>query len=104
MLRGARSKWDTSTGHGWSELSTTALGIIKGGGGFRDPYEAGTARERAYIRSIKIDRLGSAVVNELDTEVFIDIDDDEDEYAAREEFVNIVPNEVEDPKTQELST
>ena len=85
VLRGARSKWDTTDEMG--ELSTTAIGIIRGAGGFKDPYEAGTARERAYMRSIKIDRLGSAVIEELDTEVFIDID---------------AEVEVEDPATQEI--
>jgi hypothetical protein len=36
-------------------------------------YDAGTLRERAYMRSVRIEQLGSAVVAELDEE-FIDID------------------------------
>jgi hypothetical protein len=81
-----------------SELPTTALGIIRGAGGFTDLYEAGTARERAYTRSIKIDKLGSAVVEELDKETVVDIDDlDVDE----EGFIR-VDDVVIYPKTQEL--
>jgi hypothetical protein len=64
-------------------------------------YEAGTARERACMRSIKIDKLGSAVVNQLD-------DDDEDEYQDMDELVgNSVIEVVElepmvDPATQNV--
>ena len=68
-----------------SELLTTALALLRGAGGFGDLYEVGTLQERAYMRSIRADKLGSAVVDELDKE-FVDID-------------VLVP---EDPDTQEV--
>ena len=77
------------------DLSTTALGFHRGGGGLTDRYEAGTVRERAYMRSIKVGKLGTALIEELDDEVFLDIDADD------EGVVNI-DAEVVDPATQEL--
>jgi len=86
VLRGAKSKWDTRENNELAELSTTALAILQGAGTIVDLYKAGTAWEKAYIRSIKIDKLGSAVLEDEDEEGFVDID-------------IIVP---EDPKTQEV--
>jgi hypothetical protein len=54
-------------------LLTTALRLQRGAGTNQDLYDAGTLRERAYMRSVRIEQLGSAVVAELDEE-FIDID------------------------------
>ncbi|KAI0999278.1 hypothetical protein K3495_g8914 [Podosphaera aphanis] len=66
------SKRDTT--ESYSKLSTTALGITRGVGGVRDLYEAGTVRERAYMRNIKLDELSSASMEELESGVFLDID------------------------------
>ncbi|KAI1004802.1 hypothetical protein K3495_g3416 [Podosphaera aphanis] len=66
------SKRDTT--ESCSKLSTTVLGITTGASGVRDLYEAGTVRERAYMRSIKLDKLSSASVEESDSGVFLDID------------------------------
>ncbi|KAI1002826.1 hypothetical protein K3495_g5377 [Podosphaera aphanis] len=71
----ATSQTDASkrnTTESYSRLSTTALGITRVAGGVRDPYEAGKVRERAYMRSIKFDKLSSASVEELDSGMFID--------------------------------
>ncbi|KAI1000248.1 hypothetical protein K3495_g7946 [Podosphaera aphanis] len=66
------SKRDTT--ESYSKLSTTALGTTRDAGGVRDLYEAGTVRERAYMKSIKLDKLSSASVEELDSGLFLDID------------------------------
>ncbi|KAI0992880.1 hypothetical protein K3495_g15305 [Podosphaera aphanis] len=66
------SKRDTT--ESYSKLSITALGITRCAGRVGDLYEAGTVRERAYMRSIKLDKLSSASVEELDSGVFLDID------------------------------
>ncbi|KAI0996831.1 hypothetical protein K3495_g11351 [Podosphaera aphanis] len=57
-----------------STLPTTALGITRGASGFKDLYEAGTVRERAYMRSIKLHKLSSALMEELDSGVLLHID------------------------------
>lgn len=49
IRQGAR--WDIR-GNNDSHLSTTQLGITRGGGTEEDLYDPGTARERAYLRSI----------------------------------------------------
>jgi hypothetical protein len=49
--------------------------LRRGASRLGDLYEAGTARERAYIRSIKIDKLGSAVVEQLDDDEYPDFDE-----------------------------
>ena len=72
----SKSKWNISEGS--PELSTTAILLLRGAGGIRDLYEAGTARERAHMRSIKFDKLGSALIEELDIEKFVDVDVQED--------------------------
>ncbi|RKF53425.1 hypothetical protein GcM3_218001b [Golovinomyces cichoracearum] len=72
----SKLKWDISEGS--PELSTAAVGISRGPDGIRDLYEGGTARKRSYMRSIKLDKLGSASIEELDIEIFIDIDMQED--------------------------
>jgi hypothetical protein len=64
VLRGARTKWDTGDDKDLADLSTTALAYLRGAGSIEDLYEAGTARERVNMRSIKIDKLGSAVVSD----------------------------------------
>ncbi|KAI0992384.1 hypothetical protein K3495_g15802 [Podosphaera aphanis] len=66
------SKRDTT--ESYSKLSITALGITRGAGGVGDLYEAGTVRERAYMRSIKLNKLSCASVEKLDSGVFLDID------------------------------
>ena len=87
--------------------STTMIGIERGAGSARDPYEAGTARERAYMRSVKYGKLGSANTKELDSddEEFIDIDavQEEEEFPAGEGFVEITSEVVGDLDTQEIS-
>ncbi|RKF83964.1 hypothetical protein GcM3_005001 [Golovinomyces cichoracearum] len=72
----SKSKWNTSEGS--PELSTTAIGISRDTGGIRDLYEVGIARKRAYMRSIKFDKLGSASIEELDIEIVVDVDVQED--------------------------
>ena len=52
-------KSDISMGSGLEEMSTTVIGLQRGGGTERDQYEPGTTRERAYMRTIQIDKLGS---------------------------------------------
>jgi hypothetical protein len=75
VLRGAHSNWDTADNKDLADLSTTAPAYLRGAGTIEDLYEAGTARERAYMRSIKIDKLGSALVEELDEDEYLDIND-----------------------------
>jgi len=73
ILRGARSKWDTGDDEGLADLSTTALAILRGAGQGDDPYEAGTLRERAYLRSLNPIKLASQVEAEaLDDEEELD--------------------------------
>ncbi|RKF56324.1 hypothetical protein GcC1_197038 [Golovinomyces cichoracearum] len=55
-------------------VSTTVLGFQRGAGTILDPYDAGTLRERAYLRSVHIEKLGSATVPVIE-EGSIDIDD-----------------------------
>ena len=45
-----------------ANLSTTLLGLLRGAGGPEDSYDPGTLLERAYMRSLKIEKLGSAVI------------------------------------------
>ena len=66
ILRGTQAKKDTGSGEGVEELSTTALGILRGTGTEKDLYEAGIIRERAYMRSLRIEGLGGAEVEKLD--------------------------------------
>jgi hypothetical protein len=56
VLRGAKSKWDINN-NTQANLSTTALGFLRSAGQEDDPYKAGTLRERAYIRSLYLERL-----------------------------------------------
>ncbi|RKF88458.1 hypothetical protein GcM1_084007 [Golovinomyces cichoracearum] len=67
-----------NTSEGSPELSTIAIGISRGAGGIRDLYEVGIARKRAYMRSIKFDKLGSAMIEELHIEIVVDVDVQED--------------------------
>ena len=55
-------------------VSTTVLGFQRGAGTILDPYDAGTLRERAYLRSVYNEKLWSATVPVIE-EVSIDIDD-----------------------------
>ncbi|KAI1001744.1 hypothetical protein K3495_g6455 [Podosphaera aphanis] len=63
-----RLKWDIS--ESYSELFTTALGATRGARMVIDLYEAGMVLGRAYMKSIKLDKLSSAKV---DNEVSLDI-------------------------------
>jgi hypothetical protein len=85
VLRGARSKWDTEN-KSQAELSTTALALLRGASTMGDLYEAGTERERAYMRSLKIDKLGSAVSEAIE-EVFVDIDVYVEDNKTQEVFI-----------------
>ena len=54
------------------------MALIRGVGGENDPYEAGTMRERAYLRSIPIGKLSNAKVDMLDDKEDMDNDEDDD--------------------------
>jgi hypothetical protein len=76
-------KWDTVENSFMANLTTTALGILRGAGSDEDPYEAGTLRERAYLRSLHPNKLAEQIdEDELDNKVhencekdFVDIDE-----------------------------
>ncbi|KAI0998042.1 hypothetical protein K3495_g10149 [Podosphaera aphanis] len=59
------SRW--SVGNYFANLSLTRLGIVRGRGSDGDLYEAGTARARAYMRSLKVDQLANADAEYLDS-------------------------------------
>ncbi|KAI0994118.1 hypothetical protein K3495_g14066 [Podosphaera aphanis] len=59
------SRWNV--GNDFADLSSTGLGIVRGGGSDGDLYEASTARARAYMRSLMIDQLANADVEYLDS-------------------------------------
>jgi hypothetical protein len=91
VLRGAKSKWDINN-NTQANLSTTALGFLRGAGQEDNPYKAGTLRERAYMRSLHPERLASQANMELlDNEEMMD---EELDMAIRAgEFDNPLPND-----------
>ena len=81
-------KWDTVENSSMADLSTTVLGILRGAGSDEDPYEAGTLRERAYLRSLHPNKLPEQIdedelddikdgneIHETGEKDFIDIDE-----------------------------
>ena len=57
-------KWDAVENSFMTNLTTTALGILRGAGSDEDPYEAG---ERAYLRSLRPNKLAEQIdEDELD--------------------------------------
>jgi hypothetical protein len=72
VRQGAR--WDVGDNNDLLRLSTTQLGIARGGGTDDDLYEPGTARERAYLRSIAPQNLVLVDVKRLDLEVQKDLE------------------------------
>ena len=48
-----------------AELSSTLLALLRGADRKEDLYKAGTALQRAYMRSLKLEKLGSAVIGEI---------------------------------------
>ena len=53
-------------------LSLTALAVTRGAGTLIDEYNAGTERQRAYLRSLNADKLREALDAILEEE-FIDV-------------------------------
>jgi hypothetical protein len=72
VLWGARSRWDINDDME-PGISTTTLAILRGAGQDDDPYEAGTIRERAYMRSLNPARLIQANIELLDDEDALDV-------------------------------
>lgn len=67
-----------------THLSTTTLGLIRGGGTNKDPYDAGTELQRAYMRSIKPDKLAEA--DPLDDDDEYNSSDDEGDMTTQERY------------------
>lgn len=96
IQREVRPKWDTGENSFMANLTTTALGILRGAGSDEDPYEAGTLRERAYLRSLHPNKLAEQIdEDKLDKDNGIQGDenyendeDDENDFVGIGEFIN----------------
>jgi hypothetical protein len=63
-------------------LLTIALGILRGGKQEDDPYEPGTFRKRAYMRSLNFEKLVKQVNIELLDDVVVKEEEDLDSLDA----------------------
>ncbi|MGI4816712.1 MAG: hypothetical protein ACRYE7_01880 [Janthinobacterium lividum] len=65
-------------------VSTTSLGFARGAGTSIDLYDPGTEKQRAYMRSLDMERLADAKILEDEEEDYDE--EDEEDKGADEEF------------------